>query len=175
MYRVFFAGKKIYKADLKYSNFHSNYWQTGGKKVPFKVKQFFFFLQTSKISINRHFYLVTRHASYSKTQHQSPIQYKADVSSEERENQKDPEQINKKVSSEILYKTSSNINVQNITKNLCSLNCCYKYTSLSKFFVISVQYLNTNAQKWSLLFLRSGGGENQKVNCKGEVLNCVSK
>lgn len=46
------------------------------------------------------------HASYSKTQHQSPIQYKADVSLEERENQKGSEQINKKVSSEILYKTS---------------------------------------------------------------------
>lgn len=28
------------------------------------------------------------HASYSKTQHQSPIQYKADVSLEEQENQR---------------------------------------------------------------------------------------
>lgn len=58
------------------------------KKVPFELKQFF--LQTSKNSINRHFYLVTMHASYSKTQHQSPIQYKADVSLEEQENQKNP-------------------------------------------------------------------------------------
>lgn len=55
--------------------------------------------------MNRHFYFVTMHASYSKTQHQSPIQYKADVCLEEQENQTDPEQINKKVSSEILYKT----------------------------------------------------------------------
>lgn len=53
------------------------------KKVPFKVKQIFF------TNINRHSYLVTMHASNSKTQHQSPIQYKADVSSEERENKKD--------------------------------------------------------------------------------------
>lgn len=52
------------------------------KKVPFKVKQIF-------TNINRHSYLVTMHASYSKTQHQSPIQYKADVSLEEQENQKD--------------------------------------------------------------------------------------
>lgn len=53
------------------------------------------------------------HASYSKTQHQGPIQYKADVSLEERGNQKESEQINKK--SQILYKTSWSINVQNIT------------------------------------------------------------
>lgn len=33
--------KKMYKADLKYSNFHSNYWRTG-KKVPFEVKQIFY-------------------------------------------------------------------------------------------------------------------------------------
>lgn len=92
----------MYKEDLKYSYFHFNYWRTG-KKSPFQSEAKF--LQTSKISMNRHFYLVTMHASYSKTQHQSPIQYKADVSLEERENQKDPEQINKKVSSEILYKT----------------------------------------------------------------------
>lgn len=94
MYRVFFAGKKrkMYKADLKYSNVHSNYWQAG-KKVPFQVKQF---LQTSKISIKRHSYLVTLHASYSKSQYQSPIQYKADVSLEEREKSREFEQINKK-------------------------------------------------------------------------------
>lgn len=62
----YFCWKKMYKADLKYPNFHSNYWQRG-KKVPFKVKLFFcLFLQTSKISMNRHFYLVTMHASYSK-------------------------------------------------------------------------------------------------------------
>lgn len=41
-----------------------------------------------------------------KTLHQNPIQYKADVSLEEQETQKGSEQINKKVSSEILYKTS---------------------------------------------------------------------
>lgn len=46
------------------------------------------FLQTSKISINRHSYSVIMHASFSKTQHQGPIQYKADVSLEEQENQK---------------------------------------------------------------------------------------
>lgn len=136
MYRVFFAGKrKCTKQTLNISNFHSNYWQTG-KKVPFKLKQFF--LQTSKISINRHSYLVTMHASYSKTQHQSPIQYKADVSLEERENQKGSQHINKK--SELwnsvqdffrisMYKTS--------LKNLCSLNCCYKYTFLSKFLSLA--------------------------------------
>lgn len=46
------------------------------------------------MSINRHLYLVTSHASYWKTQHQSPMQYNADVSVEERENH--TEQINKK-------------------------------------------------------------------------------
>lgn len=110
-----FCWKKMYKADLKYSNFHSNHWLDKKKKqVPFKVFffvcrppfKFFYFLQTFKISINRWPYLVTMHASYSKTLHQSPIQYKADVSLEEQENQTGSEQINKKVSSEILYKTS---------------------------------------------------------------------
>lgn len=57
------------------------------KKIPFEVKQIFY--RHPKISINKHSYLVTMHASYSKTQHQSPIQYKADVSLEEQENQKD--------------------------------------------------------------------------------------
>lgn len=57
------------------------------RKSPFRSEANF--LQTSKISITRHSYLVTMHASYSKTQHQSPIQYKADVSLEERENEKD--------------------------------------------------------------------------------------
>lgn len=79
----------MYKADLKYYN-HSKYY--GQKKSPFSSESnffflLFFFLQTSKISINRHSYVVTMHASYSKTQHQSPIQYKVDVSLEGRENQ----------------------------------------------------------------------------------------
>lgn len=45
-----------------------------------------------------------------------------------------------------MYKTS--------LRNLCSLNCCYKYTMLSKVFVITRHYLNTNAQTWSLKCLR---------------------
>lgn len=80
--------KKMYIADLKYSN-HSNYYGQKKKSLSKWSFFFFFFLQTSKISINRHSYLVTTHASYSKTLQQSPIQYKVDVSLEGRESQKD--------------------------------------------------------------------------------------
>lgn len=45
-----------------------------------------------------------------------------------------------------MYKTS--------LRNLCSLNRCYKYTMLSKVFVTTRRYLNTNAQTWSLKCLR---------------------
>lgn len=52
----------MYKADLKYSNFHSNYLMDMKKKSlsmwsDFFVSFLFFFLQTSKMSINRHIYL----------------------------------------------------------------------------------------------------------------------
>lgn len=73
----------MYKADLKYSNVHSNYWQ---EKSSFPSEAIFTNIQNS---INRHFYLVTMHASYSKSQYQSPIQYKADVSLEDQEKQED--------------------------------------------------------------------------------------
>lgn len=85
MYRVFFAGKKCTKQTL---NILISIPTTDGQEKK-SLSKWSTFLQTSKISINRHSYLVTMHASYSKTQHQSPIQYKADVSLEERENQKD--------------------------------------------------------------------------------------
>lgn len=49
----------MYKADFKYSN-HSDY--NGQKKSPFPSEAIFF-KQTSKISINRHSYLDTMHAS----------------------------------------------------------------------------------------------------------------
>lgn len=78
---VLFAGKKCTKQTL---NILISIPTTDGQeKSPFQSEAIFF------TNINRHSYLVTMHASNSKTQHQSPIQYKADVSSEERENKKD--------------------------------------------------------------------------------------
>lgn len=53
----------MYKADFKYSN-HSDY--NGQKKVPFQVKHLFFLnkhFSNKQISINRHSYLDTMHAS----------------------------------------------------------------------------------------------------------------
>lgn len=68
------------------------------EKVPFFLFVFVFY-KHPKLASTGIPTLVTMHAQLfkkTKQQHQSPIQYKADVSLEERENQKRSEQINKK-------------------------------------------------------------------------------
>lgn len=133
----------MYKADIKYPN-HSD-----RKKAPFLVKQTFFsfFLQTPKMSITRHSYLVTNHA-FSKIRVQFNINWMSVQRNKIGTNKlKKKKQVLKfftrllKIS---MYKTS--------LRKVCSLNCCYKNIACSKVFAVSAHGRNTNAQMWSFPF-----------------------